>query len=227
MSGAVLCMVFPSVLDSQNKRQRWCQVRRRVTGDDPRTDRNDDEKGVETFLVARVVVFLLGPPSVFLVPGLVLVCPCLPGSGSWAGFREKGRRPKNRSFRFFARERLFQVFLGMLALLRGTVTIYSPSYRYRQYGSPCAFDPPPRVERALRGGCASFSFLLVDLSPLRWCSRSMSQVVSHRVPPTSSYYLDRDASAFFALPLFLCKSSSIRRGLGIRSCLADGCCLVN
>ena len=66
----------------------------------------------------------------------------------------------------------------MLALLGGIVTIYSPSYRLRQYGSPRAFDPPPRVERALRGGCASFSFLLVDLSPLRWCSRSMSQVLS-------------------------------------------------
>ena len=79
MSGAVLCMVLPSVLDSQNKRQRWCQVRRRVTDDDPRTERNDDEKKVETFPVARVVVFLLGRPSVFLVPGLV---PCLPLS-SW------------------------------------------------------------------------------------------------------------------------------------------------
>ena len=188
MSGAVLCMVFPSVLDSQNKRQRWCQVRQRVTGDDPRTDQNDDKKRGEkswSFLVARVVVFLLGRPSVFLVPGLVLVCPCLPGSGSWAGFREKGRRPKNRSFRFLARDRFFQIFPCILTLLGNFVTIYSPSYRLRQYGSPRAFDPPPRVERALRGGCASFSFLLVDLFPWRWCSRSMSQVLSHPVPSTS------------------------------------------
>ena len=114
--------------------------RRHVTGDDPRTDQNDDEKEGEksgscvcgSFLVARVVAFLLGRLSVFLVLGLVLVCPCLPGSGSWAGFREKGRRPKNRSFRFLARGRLFQVFPGLLALLGGIMTIYSPSYRLRQ-----------------------------------------------------------------------------------------------
>ena len=110
-----------------------------------------------------LVLCLFAP--VFLVPA--------PG----LAFVRKGDVPRTDRFVSLARERLFQVFPGMLALLGGIVTIYSPSYRLRQYGSPRAFDPPPRVERALRGGCASFSFLLVDLSLLRWCSRSMSQVV--------------------------------------------------
>ena len=47
MNGAVLCMVFPTVLDSQNTRQMWCQVRRRVAGDGPRTDQKKDGKGGE------------------------------------------------------------------------------------------------------------------------------------------------------------------------------------
>ena len=139
MSGALLCMVFPSVLDSQNKRQGWCQVRRRVTGDDPRTDQNDDEKGVKRaevspaklswlpggclFAGSSVCVSgswscgcLLSVPGVgcwvvvsgALVSSLVVgCCPCLPGSSFCSAFRGKGRRPKNRSFRFLTRERLF------------------------------------------------------------------------------------------------------------------------
>ena len=58
------------------------------------------------------------PVSGALASSLVLgCCPCLPGSGFCAGFREKGRRPKNRSRRSFARAGLFQVFPGMLVVL--------------------------------------------------------------------------------------------------------------
>ena len=100
-----------------------------------------------------MVAFLLsasfGRQSVCLGPGLVAVwsfpvlavsgalvsslvcCPCLPGSGSCAGFREKGRRPKNRTRRSFARAGLFQVLNSMLALLGGIVAIYSSSYQLR------------------------------------------------------------------------------------------------
>ena len=68
-----------------------------------------------------------------LVSSLVVgCCPCLPGSSFCAGFREKGRRPKNRSRRFLARDGLFQVFPCILALLGGIVAIYSPSYQLRQ-----------------------------------------------------------------------------------------------
>ena len=70
-------------------------------------------------------------------------CPCLPGSGFCAGFREKGRRPKNRSRRSFARVGLFQVFPGILAVLecryRGRIltlvhiVVYSPSSQLRRF----------------------------------------------------------------------------------------------
>ena len=141
-----------------------------------------------------MVVFLLGRPSVCLGLGLVLVwsfpvlgagcrsrvpsslvvgcCPCLPGSGSCAGFREKGRRPKNRSRRSFARAGPFQVFPGMLAVLerryRGRIltlvhiVVYSPSSQLRRFLARRLHtlsthrrgpvEEPPRAERALRGG---------------------------------------------------------------------------
>ena len=161
-------------------------MRQRVAGDDPRTDQNDDGKGVKRAEVP--------PAKLSWLPGWLSFCSvvrlcfwflvlCLfapvflvPPPG--LAFVGKGDVPRTDPFVSLPVRGFFQVFPGMLALLGGIVTIFSPSYRLRQYGSPRAFDPPPRVERALRGGCASFSFLLVVLSPLRWCSRSMSQVLS-------------------------------------------------
>ena len=98
----------------------------------------------------------------FLV--LCLVAPVFPGSGSWAGVREKGRRPKNRSRRFFARAGLSQVFPGMLAVLerryRGRIltlvhiVFYSPpsSFVVLSTHRRRPVEEPPRAERALRGG---------------------------------------------------------------------------
>ena len=69
--------------------------------------------------------------------------PLSPGSGFCAGFREKGRRPKNRSRRSFARVGLFQVFPGVLAVLerryRGRIltlvhiVVYSPFSQLRRF----------------------------------------------------------------------------------------------
>ena len=113
------------------------------------------------------------PVSGALAPSLVVgCCPCLPGSGSCTGFREKGRRPKNRSRRSIARAGLFQVFPGMLAVLerryRGRIltlvhiVVYSPPSQLRRFLTKCLHvlsthrrgpvEEPPRAERALRGG---------------------------------------------------------------------------
>ena len=109
-------------------------------------------------------------------------CPCLPGSGSCAGFREKGRRPKNRSRRSFARAGLFQVFPGMLAVLerryRGRIltlvhiVVYSPSSQLRRFLAKRLHalsthlrgpvEEPPRAERALRGGLRVLLCLSLD-----------------------------------------------------------------
>ena len=150
----------------------------------------------KTFLVFRVVVFLLGRPSVCLGPGLVLVCPCLPGSDSWAGFREKGRRPKNRSRRSFARADLFQVFPGMLAVLERRYrwriltlvhfVVYSPSSQLRRFlpkrlhalstyrRGPV--EEPPRV---------SFN---VSLSSLLFASIATSHVPLYKYVFSSRYF---------------------------------------
>ena len=155
------------------------QVRQRVAGDGPRTDQNNDGKGVKRAEVPPAENFpgcpggclsaVCVPWSSVCVSGswscgcLVLpgvgcwvavsgalasslvvgCCPCLPGSGFCAGFREKGRRPKNRSRRSFARAGLFQVFPGMLAVLerryRGRILTlvrmvgYSPSSHLRRF----------------------------------------------------------------------------------------------
>ena len=90
-----------------------------------------------------------------LAPSLVVgCCPCLFGSGSCAGFREKGRRPKNRSLRSFARAGLFQVFAGMLAVLerryRGRILTLVQIVLSTHRRGPV--EEPPRAERALRGG---------------------------------------------------------------------------
>ena len=71
-------------------------------------------------------------------------CPCLPGSGFCAGFREKGRRPKNRSRRSFARAGLFQVHPGIMAVLwRSTVTIAL----FALLGGIVVFYSPPLISR--------------------------------------------------------------------------------
>ena len=128
-------------------------MRQRVAGDGPRTDQNNDGKGVKRAEVPPVENFPGCPGgclsavcvpwssvrvsgswscACLVLPGVgcwvavagalasslvVGCCPCLPGSGFCAGFREKGRRPKNRSRRSFARVGLFQVFPGILAVL--------------------------------------------------------------------------------------------------------------
>ena len=80
-------------------------------------------------------------------------CPGLPGSGSWAGFREKGRRPKNRSRRSFARAGPFQVFPGVGCTGASISRAYSYAGTYRGLfllltassvsgkASPRAFNP--------------------------------------------------------------------------------------
>ena len=90
MNGEVLCIVFPSVLDSQNARQRWCQVRRRIAGDDPRTDQNDDGKGVKRAEVPPAENFPGCPGGCLSAWSSVCVsgswsCGCLflPGAGRW------------------------------------------------------------------------------------------------------------------------------------------------
>ena len=115
------------------------QVRRRVAGDDPRTNHNNDGKGVKRVEVAPAENFPGCPGGCLSAWSSVCVsgswsCACLvfPGgalglglgcplplwlaaspvflvSGSCAGCREKGRRPKNRSRRSFARAGPFQV----------------------------------------------------------------------------------------------------------------------
>ena len=102
------------------------QVRQRVAGDGPRTDQNNDGKGSSVCVSGSWSCGCLVLPGVgcwvavsgALASSLVVgCCPCLPSSGFCAGFREKGRRPKNRSRHPFARAGLFQVFPGMLAVL--------------------------------------------------------------------------------------------------------------
>ena len=191
-------------------------MRRRVAERRPKNRSKHRRKGGEksgstasgkTFLVVRVVVFLLSASLVVRLCVWVLVlwlfglsrCWVLGGGlgcpwplPSWLAaapvflvlapvlvFVRKGDVPRTDP-------------VVSLALLGGIVAIYSPSYQLRQNlamrllalltrrrGS---VEEPPRVERALRGGCASFFFLLVILSPLHSCSRSLSQVVSHPVP---------------------------------------------
>ena len=166
------------------------QVRQRVAGDGPRTDQNNDGKGVKRAEVppaenipgcpggcfsavcvpwssvcvsgswscaCLLSVPVLGAGWWSRVPWplpVVGCCPCLPGSGFCAGFREKGRRPKNRSRRSFARVGLFQVFPGILAVLecryRGRILTlvrmvgYSPSSHLRRFmkASPRALNLP-------------------------------------------------------------------------------------
>ena len=189
MSGAVLCMVFPSVLDSQNTRQRWCQVRRRVTGDDPRTDQNDDEKGVKRAEATPAKLswlpgwlsFCLVVRLCFWFLVLCLFAPVFLVPASGLASVRKGDVPRTDPFFSLPVRGFFRyshVFWRYWEICDDLFLLLSASSESRN-GSPRAFDPPPRVERALRGGCASFSFLLVVLSPLRWCSRSMSQVVAN------------------------------------------------
>ena len=176
------------------------QVRQRVAGDGPRTDQNNDGKGVKRAEVPPAENFpgcpggclsavcvpwssicvsgswscgclvLPGvgcwvPVSGALASSLVVgCCPCLPGSGFCAGFREKGRRPKNRSRRSFARAGLFQGFPGMLAVLerryRGRIltlvrtssSIYEKRLHALLTHRRGPVEEPPRAERALRGG---------------------------------------------------------------------------
>ena len=98
---------------------------------------------------------------------VVSYCSCLPGSGSCAGFCEKGRRPKGRSRRSFARAGLFQVFLGVLAdwsvdiegvfLCWYISWFYSPSSQLRRFLAKRLHaisthrrgpvEEPPRAER--------------------------------------------------------------------------------
>ena len=74
-------MVFPSVLDSQNTRQRWCQVRPRVAGDDPRTYHNNDGKGVKRAEVPPAEKFPGCPGGCLSAWSSV----CVSGSWSCAG----------------------------------------------------------------------------------------------------------------------------------------------
>ena len=129
-------------------------MRQRVAGDGPRTDQNNDGKGVKRAEVPPAENFPGCPGGCFsavCVPwSSVCVsgswsCACLLsflvlGAGWWSRvpwplpswlaaapvllvlasvlvFREKGRRPKDRSRRSFARVGLFQVFPGILAVL--------------------------------------------------------------------------------------------------------------
>ena len=209
-------------------------MRQRVAGDGPRTDQNNDGKGVKRAEVPPAENFpgcpggclsavcvpwssvcvsgswscgclvLPGvgcwvPVSGALASSLVVgCCPCLPGSGSCAGFREKGRRPKNRSRRSFARAGLFQVFPGILAVLerryRGRILTlvrmvgYSPSSHLRRFmkASPRALNPP-----AGAGGRAS---TCRAGSPWRFQVPLPSVLFCRPAPLRSfwnSYYLDR------------------------------------
>ena len=83
------------------------------------------------------------PVSGALASSLVVgCCRCLPGSGFCAGFREKGRRPKNQSRRS-SHAGLFQVFSATLPVLerryRGPIQTlvhmvgYSPSSYLRRF----------------------------------------------------------------------------------------------
>ena len=151
-------------------------MRQRVRGRRPKNRSKQRRKGgeksgstaSETFLVAQVVVFLFGRRSVCLGPGLAAVwsfpvlgagwrsrvpsslvvgwCPCLPGSGFCAAFREKGRRPKNRSRHSFASAGPFQVFPGMFAVLerryRGGLLPFLTASSISDKASPHAFNPP-------------------------------------------------------------------------------------
>ena len=194
------------------------QVRRRVAGDDPRTDHNNDGKGGEKSgssasrklswlsrwlsfcVVVRLCVWVLvlclfglswcwelgvglGCPfplwlaaaPVFLVPAPVLV------------FREKGRRPKNRSRRSFARAGPFQVIPGMFGSTGASISrAYSFAGTYRGLflllltasslsgkASPRAFNPPSgasgRTSSCRAGSPWSFAFPSMSLSSLLLC----------------------------------------------------------
>ena len=123
---------------------------------------------------------------------VVVCCPCLPGSGFCAGFREKGRRPKNRSRRSSPRAGLFQVFPGILAVLerryRGRVLTLVRMAHLRRFikASPRAFNPP-----AGAGGRAS---TCRAGSPWRFQVPLPSVLFCRPAPLRSfwnSYYLDR------------------------------------
>ena len=93
-----------------------------------------------------------------LAPSLVVgCCPCLPGSVSCAGFREKGRRPKNRSRRSFARAGLFQVHPGIMAVLWG----YCYDCCVDVIGRYCGILLPPHIlSQVVSHPVLSTSFLL-------------------------------------------------------------------
>ena len=187
------------------------QVRRRVAGDDPRTDHNNDGKGGGCLSVwSSVCVSGSWSCACLVFPGagrwvsvsvlasslVVGCCPCLPGSGSCAGFREKGRRPKNRSRRSFARAGPFQVFPGMLAVLerryrdriltlvhRGLFPLLTAS-SVSGKASPHAFNPPAgasgRTSTCRAGSPWRFTFPSLSLSSLLFVSIVASLVPLYR-----------------------------------------------
>ena len=78
MDGKVFCIVFACVLDSQKMVPSAAACRGRRPKNRSKRRRKRGEKSgstaSDTFLVARVVVFLLARPSVCLGPGFVAVC---------------------------------------------------------------------------------------------------------------------------------------------------------
>ena len=170
------------------------QVRRRVAGDDPRTDHNNDGKGCKErkyrqrnfpgcpggCLSAWSSVCVSGSwccgclvlPCVgcwvavlgALAPSLVVgCCPCLPGSGFCAGFREKGGPLSgipwyvgstgasiSRAYSYAGKYRV------LLPLLTASTISGKASHALSAHRRG-PVEEPPRAERALRGG-SNFRF---------------------------------------------------------------------
>ena len=164
------------------------QVRRRVAGDDPRTDQNNDGKEVKRAevppaklswlpgwlsfcLVVRLCVFALRPGvgcwvavSGALASSLVVgCCPCLPGSGFCAGFREKGRPLSGIPWYVGSTGASISwaySYAGTCGGLFPLLTSSSISEKRLHALSTHRRGPveePPRAERALRGG-SNFRF---------------------------------------------------------------------
>ena len=141
-----------------------------------------------------------------------------------AGFRKKGRRPKNRSRCSFARAGLFQVFPGMLAVLerryQGCILtlvqlrrFLAKRFRALSTHRRGPVEEPPRAERALRGGlrfliCLSrLCFLLPscgcsNLRPLLWAQGRFPNTLSIVRPFLSCVHVSKYSCSTSTTKLF-------------------------
>ena len=105
MSGAVLCMVFPSVLDSQNKLQRWCRGgMSRATTQEPiktMTKRRVKRAGVASAVLSWLPGWLPLCPVVCLCFWFLVLClfaPVFLVLAPGLAFMRKGDVPRTDPF---------------------------------------------------------------------------------------------------------------------------------